>query len=104
MPLVRRTDPGHDHYIRFDDDDNTTLPMTAGTGADADQYTLADATIAAAELPAGTYSGVMRRGDSEAPLSTDLRIAEFTSFAWGGEEEVPPTGESISFTITNQRT
>lgn len=102
MPITLYHSPNLTPYVRFNDDDHTTLPMDAGTGGDTDLYTLTDADIEAAELPAGNYEGVIRNGDWEDPDPSDEILGDFSNFTFDGEDQVASGG--LNLTIQSFRT
>jgi hypothetical protein len=89
MPVEIRTTAGLTLYALFKDSGGVAVAMTADTGIDAGWYAASDAAIAAASLPAGTYSVAILQGNAGAPSATDPEEGVVERFVWDGTNEVP---------------
>lgn len=88
MPISTRCNPTYTPYARFEDEETTTVAFSQGSGADADLFTISDADLVTAGLPEGTWDGVIRNGDFETPLATDLHLGDIIEFGFDGAEEI----------------
>jgi hypothetical protein len=89
MPLSTYSDTGLTLYVLFRNF-ATGVAMTEDSVLDLGWYEAADAAIAAALLPAGTYSGTFREGTAASPSASDPVHGNFSNFVWDGTNEVPP--------------
>lgn len=71
-------------YALFDDDDDTAVEMTEGTGLKGALYSVSDAAIIASGLAVGTYNIRYLEGSASTPSATDAQWGYETATAWTG--------------------
>ncbi len=99
MGLSTYTDTGLTLYVLFRNH-ATGVAMTEDAVLDAGWYEAADAAIAAALLPAGTYTGTFREGTAASPSASDPVHGTFSNFIWSGSAEITPETEVLDLVLS----
>lgn len=88
MDAIIHTDtPGQTLYVRFDDDDDTAVDLTAGTGIKATRYAVDEEELGpdGAALPAGDYHPTVHVGTAAAQSVDDVQVGQVPGeFKWDG--------------------
>lgn len=73
---------GQSRYVRFSDASSTAVNMTEGGTLLTGRYVATDAAIAAASLPAGTYTARIFAGTAGAQSGSDAQVGVVEGFKW----------------------